>query len=228
MGPSVTIKTNAYGLIIRLDPELSFDVLLQEVGKKFREAARFFRNAQMAVTFKGRSLTEEEEYELISVITASAQLQIVCVVDESEDNAAYYQKAAERALRRQKDQALIHRHTVASGETLQCDTDLVILGDVNPGATVITKGDLIVMGCVMGNITVGSGGRKDAFAAALILKPSLLRIADKAARSAITKRIDTGEYAVEPRIAYIRDDHISLEKLKGSIFKQISAQLQKE
>ncbi len=228
MGPSVIIKTNAYGLIIRLAAEPDFEELLQDVRKKFTDAAKFFRNSQMAVTFKGRSLSDEEEFRLVTAITECAHMQIVCLVDESEETAETYKEAVIRTLAQQSEHALVHRGTVAAGEKLKSDMDLVVLGDINPGAEVITCGSLIALGCVMGSVTVGYGGHRDTFAAALILKPAILRIADKAARSAITKRSDTGEYAVEPRIGLIREERIVLEKLKGSVFKALQMHAEKE
>ena len=50
---SVIIKSNAYGLILILDPDIPFEELLQDVGQKFKDAAKFFKNAKMALTFRG-------------------------------------------------------------------------------------------------------------------------------------------------------------------------------
>lgn len=69
---SVIIKSNAYGLILILDPDMPFEQLLQDVGEKFREAARFFKNARMALTFRGRVLTRAQERQMVYAITANA------------------------------------------------------------------------------------------------------------------------------------------------------------
>ncbi len=217
---SVVIKSNAYGLIIHLDADLPFEQLLSDVADKFRSAARFFRNAQMAVTFQGRTLTADEELTLINTITDNAQIQIVCLVDESQQNAERYKEAVIRTLEMQKEgKAQVFRGTLKSGMSLESEVDLVILGDVNPGASAITSGNLIVLGCAMGNLTAGLGGREDAFVCALTLKPALIRIADKTARAAITKKEDPGDYPIDPKIALIRNGHIILEPMKGSSFE---------
>ncbi len=216
---SVIIKSNAYGLTIRLDPELSFDLLENDLAEKFRESARFFRNAQMALSFTGRELTEEEEYRLIDVITSNAQIQIVCLVDESKEHAQVFKDAVVRTLSEQEEgRARTYRGTLSFGMSLESESTLIIQGDVNPGAKVVCGGDLIILGCCMGDVTAGFGGNRKAYVAALTLKPAVLRIADKGARSAITKKENTGEYPIEPKIAFIRDDHIVLEELTGSIF----------
>ena len=217
---TVMIKSNAYGLIIMLDPQEPFDSLCMDVRQKFREAARFFRNAQMAVTFKGRSLTEEEERTLVNIMTEQSGMHIVCIVDEDKAHAGVYEQAVRRTLEEMKNEtAALHWGNVTRGEEVTAQGNLVVLGDVNPGAVVTAGGCLIILGCCMGQITAGFGGDRHAFAAAIVLKPSMLRIADKAARSAVTKREDTGDYPAQPMIAFIRDDHLVMEKMKGNLFK---------
>ncbi len=219
---SVIIKSNAYGLTIKLDPQLPFDELRADVEEKFRDAERFFKGAQMAVTFQERVLTSEEENALIDAITTNARMQIVCIVDEDKANAEQAKEAIIRALAsREEGKAKVHLGTVTNGQSVESDQDLVILGDVNPGASVTARGNLMILGCCMGNASAGLGGDQDAFVAALTLKPQMLRIADKAARAAITKKTDTGEYPIEPKIARIVDGHLAMDKLKGSSFQEL-------
>ena len=47
----VTIRSSKYGLDIELDPEVGFDVLLKALVSKFRDSARFFKDATMALSF---------------------------------------------------------------------------------------------------------------------------------------------------------------------------------
>lgn len=219
---SVIIKSNAYGLILILDPEIPFEELLLDVGDKFKEAARFFKNAQMALTFRGRVLTRAQERQMVDVITENCGLHIVCLVDEQKEAEEYYKEAVIRALEADKeDEGQFYRGTLRSGQVLETEKSVIILGDVNPGAQVISKGNIIILGCCMGNIYAGASGNSACFAAALIMKPKQVRIADKIARSAITKKIDTGEYAIDPKIAYIREDHLKVEPLNGHAFSQM-------
>ena len=99
---SVIIKTNAYGLVLILDPDLPFEELKEAVADKFKASARFFRGAQMALTFHGRKLTTEEEVALITVIMNSTTIDIVCLVDEDEETGLKYREAVIRALSERK------------------------------------------------------------------------------------------------------------------------------
>jgi len=76
----------------------------------------------------------------------------------------------------------LHRGTLRSGDQLQTSGDLLILGDVNPGARVIAGGDVMVWGRLRGIAHAGSDGNRTARIVALQLRPLQLRIADLVAR----------------------------------------------
>ena len=63
---SVIIKCNKYGLIVILDENLPFEELIKDVEDKFKESAKFFKNAEMAMTIRGRSLTQAVKNKLLT------------------------------------------------------------------------------------------------------------------------------------------------------------------
>ena len=69
---SVIIKSNKYGLTVILDDKMPFQELLLDIADKFQESANFFRNAKMAVTFRGRVLNREEERQVIETASISS------------------------------------------------------------------------------------------------------------------------------------------------------------
>ncbi|MCD7736566.1 MAG: hypothetical protein LUI07_06340 [Lachnospiraceae bacterium] len=211
---AVILKSNPHGLIIHLSPDLPFCELLEAVGEKFRVSAGFFKNARLALTFRGRTLTKDQEAQLVDAIVQNSSIEVLCLVDESKETADYYKKALEHALeRKREDEGLFYRGTLRSGQTLETETSIVILGDVNPGAKVTSKGNIVILGCCMGNVYAGAGGDQRCFVTALTLKPALLKIAGRAARSAIVKKKDTGEYPVDPQIAFIRDEQLQVRSI---------------
>ena len=216
MGRStVIIKSNPSGLILNLDPEVSFDELRQAVAEKFRMSAAFFKNARLALTFRGRTLSKEEENILVDEIVQNSKIQVICIVDENKESQEFYRNALEQSLQKKKeeDDGHFYRGTLRSGQVLETETSIVILGDVNPGAQVVSKGNIVILGCCMGNIYAGAAGDSTCFAAALTMKPMQLRIADRIARSGITKRTNTGEYPVEPMIVFIKNDHLQFKPI---------------
>ncbi len=75
-----------------------------------------------------------------------------------------------------------HQGTIRSGEYLDSPGDLIILGDVNPGAKVSAEGNIIIWGRLLGIAHAGSKGNYQATISALQLRPVQLRIAKKVAR----------------------------------------------
>ena len=219
---SVIIKSNKYGLIVILDDKLPFQELLQDVADKFRESANFFKNAKMAVTFRGRILNRAQEKELVDTIVSHSGIHILCIVDEDMVAEEHYRKIMDSVLEEQtKEEGFFYRGTLRAGQVLESETSIVILGDVNPGANVISKGNIIVLGSCRGTVYAGATGDRSCFVAALVLKPIQIRIADKTVRSAITKRVDTGEYKMEPKIAYIKDEHIYVKSISQEALNEL-------
>ena len=47
----VTIKSNRYGMELRMNPDVPFEEIQKAVVEKFTDAAGFFKNARMAISF---------------------------------------------------------------------------------------------------------------------------------------------------------------------------------
>ncbi|MCD7767098.1 MAG: septum site-determining protein MinC [Lachnospiraceae bacterium] len=216
MGQSaVILKSNPYGLIVSLSPDLPFEELLEAVAEKFRVSAAFFKNTRLALTFRGRILNREQEAALVDVIVQNSSIQVVCIVDEEKETAEYYRKALTHALEKKKEEdGQFYRGTLHKGESLESETSLVILGDVNPGAQVTAKGNIVVLGCCMGNVYAGASGDTGCFIAALTLKPAQIKIAGAAPlRSAIIKKKDPGDYPVDPEMVFVKDGHLQIKPI---------------
>lgn len=76
----------------------------------------------------------------------------------------------------------IHRGTLRSGEHLQSEGSVLLLGDVNPGAQVSAAGHVLVWGRLRGVAHAGCQGDRNARITALQLRPLQLRIAGAIAR----------------------------------------------
>ena len=100
-----------------------------------------------------------------------------------------------------------HQGTVRSGEYLNSPGDLLILGDVNPGAIVSAEENIIIWGRLLGIAHAGSKGNDKATISALQLRPVQLRISNKVARGpkerpeiglAEKAKIDSGRIIISP------------------------------
>ena len=78
----------------------------------------------------------------------------------------------------QKEGDILHKGTVRSGDRISSKGDLVIIGDVNPGAIVSAKKNVYVWGKLLGIALAGEGGNQNASISSLYLNPLQLRISN--------------------------------------------------
>lgn len=74
------------------------------------------------------------------------------------------------------------RRTIRSGQSISSDGNIIVIGDVNPGAEIIAKGDITVWGILGGIAHAGSDGNNYAKIRALKLNPVQIRIGEIFAR----------------------------------------------
>lgn len=98
------------------------------------------------------------------------------------------------------------RRTVRSGQSISSGGNIIIIGDVNPGAEVIAKGDITVWGILGGIAHAGSEGNNYSRIRALKLNPVQIRIGDIFARRPDTVNMPfiqkTSVYTPEEAFAY--------------------------
>lgn len=180
MTENVVLKSSPNGIRIRLSEDVDFDQIVKETRESFKEAAGFFKDASVVLSFQGRRLTEEETEELYHAIISVCKLHVICLVCTDDEND-YYTRVIEgvRALEEEPDQACqFYKGTLGDGELFESAASVVVLGDVLEGAAVMARGNIIVLGGLYGTAYAGIDGSKDRFIAALSMGAEHLRIGD--------------------------------------------------
>ena len=77
-----------------------------------------------------------------------------------------------------KEEDILHKGTLRSGDRISSNGNLCIIGDVNPGAIVSAEKNIYVWGKLLGIAFAGKSGNKNASIASLYLNPLQLRIAN--------------------------------------------------
>lgn len=219
----VIVKSNRNGLIVILDKDTSFDVLKKHVSEKFKESKKFFKGAEMAVAFEGKLLTMDEQLSLIKEMELSANIKVPCIVDMNKEREMLMKQALENTKPKANvsfdpngcTDGKFYKGTLRSGQVLVSDTSIIVLGDVNPGATLRSKGNVIVLGTLKGTVEVGTDGNENAFVAALGMDPMQIRIAHLIARNSNENKskMKKEKKVDEPMIAYVADGNIYVEEL---------------
>lgn len=206
MGQTVTIKGTKSGIILVLDPSISFEELSLSIANKFRSAASFLGTHNMGLIVRGRILDDYEFQEVIRIIEENSHLKITCIIDEASDLDSlfrnktfeeqppepYYEDIYEdeepepdyyEELEDLEENAIIFRGNLRSGQDISSKKSIIVLGDVKPGASVTSYGSIFILGELRGNAYAGAGGDRRAIIVALSLDPIQVRIAKSIAIS---------------------------------------------
>lgn len=182
----VTIRSCRYGIDIQLSPDQEFNALAEALAGKFHDSARFFKDAKVALSFSGRTLSRAEENQVLDIISANTNIEVLCIISQDEKMEMMYRSVVEQTLSDiQKREGMFYRGTLAKRQILESDADIVILGDVESGARVTAKGSIVIVGVLYGSAHAGASGDRNAFVAALSMQPRQLRIGDIEAKRQI-------------------------------------------
>ena len=248
MKSSVIIKGNKYGFQIVLNPTLPFEELLREVAEKFKESIRFFDFSQsIAVSFEGRDLTQGEQNLLVDTIVENSGLKINYIINggkavETEfaealsDAQEEDQEEEEEPIQEELDfpesivgkNGQFYRGTLRSGQKIEVEGSIVVLGDINPGAQIVAGGNVVVLGCLKGTVYAGYPQDRGAFVASLMMEPMQIQIGVCIARSPDqkAKKQKTGrkknQKQLEAKLAFVENDSIFIETITRSLISEIS------
>ena len=220
MKDTVVMKGTKSGIILVLKPEAEFEEIKAQVAEKFKSAANFLGQAEKALAFQGKVLTDEQKMELVRIIQANCMLSIVCLIENDEEQEKVFKAALERNRAAAPDASTgqFFKGNLRSGQVLDVETSIIIIGDVKAGAKVVSRGNVIILGSLKGNVYAGSSGNENAFVVALDMDPMQIRIADTIARSP-DKRVKSRKK--ETKIAFLEEGNIYIEPLDRDVISDI-------
>lgn len=170
----VTIKGTKDGLTLHLDDRCSFQELITEIEEKLSGNQHIQPESPLItvhVKVGLRYITKKEEELLRTLIRKKKNLVVGSI--ESE----VVSKAEAQELRKQSEITSVCK-MVRSGQVLEVPGDLLLIGDVNPGGTVMAGGSIFVMGALRGHAFAGINGDTEAVIVASVMKPTGLKIGD--------------------------------------------------
>ena len=240
---NVTIKGTKSGIILVLNPDLSFESLSESIADKFKEAAAFLGKHDMGLLIRGRKLSDEEVSRVIAIIQECSDLRITSVMSDDSDYEDYFKeksREAQEAIRIvgepasvlssfDGEEALIYRGNLRSGQDISSEKSIIVLGDVKPGGNVTSFGSIFILGELRGNAFAGAGGDHGCIIMAQELDPIQLRIADaiaispdaeKGTRIKVKKKKFLKPDTNGPEVAYIENGHIVKTSYDASFLRQ--------
>lgn len=219
MKDNILIKKFPNGITLHLNSDVSFELLLEELGHKFTRSRHFFRDAKVALALEGRELSGEEERRIVTTIQNNSDLDIICIIGKNEETDRNFVKAIQKVDAQHTDNfGHFYRGTLKNNQKIEIESSIVILGDVYPGSIVSASKDIIILGGLYGEAYAGVGSEESHYIVALEMSPEKLKIGDFRYKPKDKPRWGI-KSKVQPKIAYAKDKHVVTEPITKELLE---------
>jgi septum site-determining protein MinC len=224
----VRLKSEGERLLLILPPEAempgaaSWSDLWEQLKHRLNAGERFITaNSTVHLMAQDRLLDgqklqaiadalSEVELKLVRVYTSRRQTAVAAAtagysVEQQPPAYSLNQSPVEPA--QSLAEPLYLQITVRSGVEIRHPGTIVILGDLNPGGSVVAQGDIFVWGRLRGVAHAGANGNRNCRIMALQMEPTQLRIADAVARAP-----ETPPAQFYPEVAYVTPEGIRIAR----------------
>ena len=200
---SISIKKNQ--VIIKIEENVEQKEIIASLKKKIIELKNLYQDDKTPILVTGKILKNKEMDEIQNFIKKFIDVQIDFdspkVLGLHGIKKTFYKEVA-------TSETKFHKGSLRSGQRLEFEGSLVILGDVNAGAEVIASENIVILGTLRGLAHAGAKGNKDAIIEASDIESLQIRIADK------VKEVEKDDESIRKikTSAYINDkDELILE-----------------
>ena len=192
---NINLKKNE--LIIKIKEDASYDNIIDSLKKKLPELKKLYQDDKTPIRVSGKILKNKEIDELQKMIRDCIDVEVEFDTPKALGLASI-KKTFEQEIA--ISETKFHRGSLRSGQKMEVEGSIVIIGDVNSGAEIIASDNIVVLGNLRGLAHAGAKGNKQAIIAAGLFDPAQVRIAN------IVKEIDRDEEPLHKN-AYIFVDN---------------------
>lgn len=198
---NVSQKNNL--VIIKINSEANFTDIITQIKKKVTQLAKIYKEEKTPILITGKVLKNKEMDKIEEIIKEKLDVDVDFDMPKelglSNIKKTFVQEVS-------NSETKFHRGSIRSGQRIEEEGSIVILGDVNSGAEVIAADNIVVLGALRGLAHAGAKGNRKAIIAAGRLDTVQLRIAN------VVKEINRDEEPLH-REAYIfiNEDQIIIE-----------------
>lgn len=176
MGSCISISIKKNQVIIKIDENAEQRDVISELKKKIIELKNLYKDDKTPILITGKILKNKEMDEIQNFIKRFIKVQIEFdspkVLGLHGIKKTFYKEVA-------TSETKFHKGSIRSGQKIEFEGSLVIIGDVNAGAEVIAGENIVVLGNLRGLAHAGAKGNKDAVIEASEIDAVQIRIADK-------------------------------------------------
>lgn len=199
----VSINLKKDEIVIKLSEEAEQKDIIEALKKKLTELKKLYKDEKTPIMVTGKVLKNKEIDEIQELIKSKIDVPIDFDMPKGLGLHSI-KKTFEKEIA--ISETKFHRGSLRSGQKIEVEGSLVMIGDVNSGAEVMASDNIIVLGALRGLAHAGAKGNKQAIIAAGLIDTVQIRIAN------VVKEIDRDEEPMHKQ-AYVSiiNDNIVIE-----------------
>lgn len=199
----VSINLRKNQILIKINDNAEQKEIVDSLKKKLPELKKMYKGEKTPITVTGKILKNKEIDEIQELIKRNIDVEIDFDMPKSLGLSSITRTFNKEIA---TSETKFHRGSLRSGQKMESEGSLVILGDVNSGAEVMASDNIVVLGALRGLAHAGAKGNKQAIISAGLLDTVQIRIAN------VIKEIDRDEEPLHKQ-AYVSiiNDEIVIE-----------------
>ena len=175
MGSCINVSQKSNLVIIKINSTADYEDIKNQMKKKVVQLKRIYKDEKTPIMITGKVLKNKEMDEIEEIIKEKIDVDIDFDMPKelglSNIKKAFIQEISVSETR-------FHKGSLRSGQKIEEEGSIVILGDVNSGAEVVAADNIVVLGTLRGLAHAGAKGNVNAIIAAGKLDTVQLRIAN--------------------------------------------------
>ena len=177
--------------------------IMQSLRRKLPELKKMYRTERTPIRVTGKALKNKEMDEIQRLIQYNIDVDVDFDTPKSLGLSSIKRTFKQETI---VSETTYHRGSLRSGQKLEVDGSVVIIGDVNSGAEVMASDNIVVLGNLRGLAHAGAKGNKQTIIAAGLLDVVQIRIAN------IVREIDREEETLHKQVyIHVVDDKIEID-----------------
>lgn len=201
MKNSVTINLKKDEIIVKINEKAEQKEIIECLKEKLKDLKKLYKDDTTPIYVAGKVMKNKEMEEIQDIIKETIDVNV-----EFESPKMLGLHGIKKVFSKEiaSSETKFHKGSLRSGQKLEYDGSIVIIGDVNGGAEVVASENIVILGNLRGLAHAGAKGNKEAIIAANNIESPQIRI------SSIIKEIDREEEI--KTYAYVdEDDKLILE-----------------
>ena len=169
------VNTKKDNIVIRIKDDAKKAEVLEELKKRMIGLKKLYKDEKLPIYISGKVLRNKEIDEIQAMINKYLDVKVEF---ESPRTLGLHGITKTYNKNVATSETKYHRGSLRSGQKIEFEGSLVILGDVNDGAEVIAGENIVVLGALRGLAHAGAKGNKYAIIASSSIEAMQLRIAN--------------------------------------------------